>query len=896
MIDGKMFAQMPDVPRPSSLLRPALLLLLTPALALALGCSETEEEPKKFGNPGSGSGTGGEPTPVEQGGPCEDGATKECSVILGEHEGILSCFVGVKVCHDGVWGPCGEEGEGETKSFKWPWSEDGATTMPLALGPPQPCLDNPCDPTCQAYLEDPPDDLKLDQGGSSIDWQTGILSDMPYGLVKKGLNQPCSTASDCQFDHYCSEPTKSTCDHSVCEAGPGLESGCSSCTSLVCASDPSCCESSYGGSCAHDPCVEGGKLKKSCDSCVKKICDADSYCCNNFWDDVCVDQVATVCNKTCNTGGSWDASCVEKVHDVCGSFCGADPAADSGECKPWLPTQTDSECAGADLTAGVPCDGSIPICNRGTVTAPAGIKIVHFPGNSQQYPKVSPSTSHPQKQTCFTAEAIPPGTCIDVTTCPGLSGNREIMVNPVDGSQVAECTHLNNWTLYSGDGSCTAPTCSAVTSEATFKKVNMFVAIDKSGSMATNGWTSAMNALKSFIQDPESEGLGVALRFWPDNSPSTCGSPTCSVNNCSQPLVALNTLTAASGAADPHEQALVSAINSKSPGGGTPMYAALAGATQWGKNYAAANPDEQAVVVLVTDGQPTECGTNVNSIAQLAADAYTQAGVLTYVVGIQLDANTVSTVNQIAAAGGTGQAFLVPKNNVPNGVNAELLAALSAIKGEAVECEFALPNEGQFDPSNVTMIYTPSNGTPEGLNQVSGPQACGSGGWYYDVPANPTKATLCPSTCAEVQSDSGAKVAIEIGCPGAYSQQQFTEVYEGACPPGSQTQWGYFSYKSYTPGDSNVAFRMRTADTAAGLASAAYTAVATAQSSPTNTQVCNVSTGPPCPIDMFLALGGLPKARHRFVELELDLSPTSNGAAAPIVYDWKLTFSCPDSE
>ena len=39
--------------------------------------------------------------------PCEDGVSRACRVLLGEHEGVTSCFVGVEVCLDGAWGDCG---------------------------------------------------------------------------------------------------------------------------------------------------------------------------------------------------------------------------------------------------------------------------------------------------------------------------------------------------------------------------------------------------------------------------------------------------------------------------------------------------------------------------------------------------------------------------------------------------------------------------------------------------------------------------------------------------------------------------------------------------------------------------------------------------------------------
>ena len=44
---------------------------------------------------------------------CKEGASRECKVELGEHNGVKSCFVGVEVCEDGEWTVCGEKEEDE---------------------------------------------------------------------------------------------------------------------------------------------------------------------------------------------------------------------------------------------------------------------------------------------------------------------------------------------------------------------------------------------------------------------------------------------------------------------------------------------------------------------------------------------------------------------------------------------------------------------------------------------------------------------------------------------------------------------------------------------------------------------------------------------------------------
>jgi hypothetical protein len=39
---------------------------------------------------------------------CEEGEEEDCKVILGTHNGVTDCFVGVRTCIDGAWSNCGD--------------------------------------------------------------------------------------------------------------------------------------------------------------------------------------------------------------------------------------------------------------------------------------------------------------------------------------------------------------------------------------------------------------------------------------------------------------------------------------------------------------------------------------------------------------------------------------------------------------------------------------------------------------------------------------------------------------------------------------------------------------------------------------------------------------------
>ncbi|MBW2456240.1 MAG: VWA domain-containing protein, partial [Deltaproteobacteria bacterium] len=275
--------------------------------------------------------------------------------------------------------------------------------------------------------------------------------------------------------------------------------------------------------------------------------------------------------------------------------------------------------------------------------------------------------------------------------------------------------------------------CAGVAEEATFIPVSMFIAVDKSGSMSNdNKWVNVKAAFTSFFTDPGADGLNVALRFWPD---AGCEDPYCDINGCSNPQVPLGSL------ADPnHETALINIFNSKSPGGMTPMWAALGGACQWAQNHQSQNEGaEKVVVILVTDGAPTACDTNINNIASHAANAYAAAEILTFAVGLQ--GSNESQMNIIATAGQTAPAFFIGNGNA----QAELLAALQAIQQTVVACSFAMPESDDpnnpVDPNQVNITFTPGGGgEPVVIGQVASEAECTSqnGGWYYDNPANPS--------------------------------------------------------------------------------------------------------------------------------------------------------------
>lgn len=993
-----------------------LLGFVATALVLPAACSEDSLPARPSASGGSGAGSN------VQTGPCSDGKTRECGVTLGRHGNVVTCFKGTQSCTRGTWGVCGDGKV--TQEVRPP----AAGFSVQALGPPSPCLDNPCDPYCRNFDEQPAGGLVSDAGVPTLVWDAGSLNDLPNGVVNKAFKQPCKTGADCQFNHQCSDvATGTACLHGKCELGNVLQASCDPCVQAICAVDPVCCG---GTTCAHEVCSPGIKLDAGCDACVASVCALNPTCCSGTWDDTCVSLVAQACGaNTCScaadeilgpggscyhlytanddwvaardrcrsrgsgwdlvtidsaaendfvkstvvssigtwiglndrdpspegafawSGGqpvsytSWDAgepnnynnedctqiftsggwndavcsadhdhlcegpaqptprqwtqSCIDKVTTVCNAKCGAGAApAGSGTCAPWLPGQTDPACTGVpDLAVGVPCSGGrVPVCNHGTVAAAAGVELAFFPPAAAQYPSCTPDPAQ-ARGTCSTSTPIPPGECVTIA-CNGLADADEIVVNPPGPRHVSECACSNNWAVYSASAGCGAPICSGASSQGFSKQLNVYIVLDESGSMGSgNKWLGATTALKALLSDSNATGFGVALEIFPLPAAAGaqgCGEDSCTAAECAAPLVPLGVLQASAAPTDAHEALLVSTLDGQAPGGNSPILPALSGGLDWANANAA--PTSANVVLFVSDGEPaTTClsgdaNATQTALLQRVEAAFVNNGVRTFALGVE-GAN-MAALHELASVGGSGQAFELDGTNETL-VAAELLSALQSVARRAVSCSFDLPNTGNFNPNDARVTFTSASGAQTTLPRRSGASACADG-WYFDDYADPRVVTLCPASCAAAQADSAPRVDIEIGCPVTLNTTTRTERYSGECPPGTSSQWSFFTYNTTTPRDSSIHFRARTAPTVAELSTAPFVDLATARATP-NTQVCGLGGPAPCPIDLFNLLGPV-NAKVRELELEAVFSPTSNQRLSPILNNWKITYSCPPAE
>jgi hypothetical protein len=149
------------------------------------------------------------------------------------------------------------------------------------------------------------------------------------------------------------------------------------------------------------------------------------------------------------TANAWGADCVQLALLECGVQCPDGGALGLGSCSPRVSTALDPECASFDLSLGATCEDAgvpqIPVCNHGQLAAPVGLRLTHV--DSSDFGKDTPSLA--DAVDCVLSEPIPPGRCVTVTDCPGLTADRALVVNPVDGGEDAtECRLDDNWSIY----------------------------------------------------------------------------------------------------------------------------------------------------------------------------------------------------------------------------------------------------------------------------------------------------------------------------------------------------------------------------------------------------------------------------------------------------------------
>lgn len=342
-----------------------------------------------------------------------------------------------------------------------------------------------------------------------------------------------------------------------------------------------------------------------------------------------------------------------------------------------------------------------------------------------------------------------------------------------------------------GGGLHEAGACAGDTYQGKLAPLDMYLMVDRSGSMVEKGstkWASVTAAIRAFVQDPSSADLGVGLQYFPlprvtpcpsdCNSDYACATQKCGCTSfgCQNTVCSCTAYSNDSCVADDYAKPvvafgrcqdvagqIVSSLQSQSPVGGTPAAPALQGGVAYAAQWAKANPTHVVIVVLATDGEPNECGSDVPTVSKVAADACAaDPSIRTAVIGVGA---SLTSLNDIAKGGCTGSAVVVDESQ---DVVKQFRDALDKIRTDALKCEYLIPvpKSGKADYTLVNVGFTLSNGGgTETLGYVGSKDKCDArGGWYYDNDANPKKIIVCPASCDKFKADPMGRVDVLLGC------------------------------------------------------------------------------------------------------------------------------------
>jgi len=340
------------------------------------------------------------------------------------------------------------------------------------------------------------------------------------------------------------------------------------------------------------------------------------------------------------------------------------------------------------------------------------------------------------------------------------------VIVPVSGNAAPSASHepLAPPSTPQDEDASTANQCATAEYEAKLRPLDLLVLLDQSGSMTEHDdrWTPTTNAIKSFVSSPESAGIGIGLQYFPLGKDD---DEKCEGATYAKPDVVIAPLPG-------NAQAMIQSIDAHyfdqenccdaPEHQGTPTRPAMEGVFTYLRDWLALHPERDAVALLATDGEPSECDANdIEDVSRVMSEAAgATPSIKSYVIGI----GDQEDLDELAAAGGTGQgAFAV--DGTGGMTEKQLLETLNKIRGENFHCDFDSPSGNQADP-NLTNVETSAPTRPRAkLVKVQKPDDCAratQGGWYHDEATK--RIQLCPDVCKSIRTEPNVKVNIVVGC------------------------------------------------------------------------------------------------------------------------------------
>lgn len=360
----------------------------------------------------------------------------------------------------------------------------------------------------------------------------------------------------------------------------------------------------------------------------------------------------------------------------------------------------------------------------------------------------------------------------------GAAGTREVPLGGMSGSGG----------MFPDDGSAgyvdatipdAAPQCADDVIPAVRKHLNMYLLIDTNFLVTTGGeWEKVQRGILDYAQREEAAGTGLGLRLidpnsllvdipilsniigWATNTP-VCASSTYS--NASDAIAEAPLPT--------HIAQLTSELTNVTASVTTPLGPALEGALQLTFSWKNQRPDEDQVLVLISDAfLDFSCGTSAEDLIALARAGLAEKGIRSYMIELlnplallpQPSAEgTLIPLDPVAAAGGTGYARSF---NVGENEPSVLADRLLDIQHDAEVCEYALPSDQAWDEA---LLAVDTGLGPGPIARLGHASECGVDGGAYVTYVDPidgtTWARACPTSCAAIAATARQPLWI-IGC------------------------------------------------------------------------------------------------------------------------------------
>jgi hypothetical protein len=341
--------------------------------------------------------------------------------------------------------------------------------------------------------------------------------------------------------------------------------------------------------------------------------------------------------------------------------------------------------------------------------------------------------------------------------------------------------------------------CGFQTVGATFKRVNLLLVVDKSGSMddpigGVEKWDALKQALGTALPNVQAR-VNLGLEMFPKKA---VPSPCTDIEPCCELPAGSDAINVPVGAGEETVPRILEELDTTTPGGGTPTAGALKNAYDYFTTGAGKDLEGEKYVVLATDGGPNcnpqgSCATDASQCtlnmdgkcsqapqnccttlvpksqyfclddeatnAQLAA--LTAEGISTFVIGIPGTEQYASYLDQFAVSGGQPNPNAMAGDPKYFAVSQEAgVAGLTQVFVDITtklvqSCEIQLEMDPP-DPNEVNVAVD--------CEVIPKTSQTGSG-WELDGAVSPAKVMLKGPLCNYVETQGVGQIDVVFGCP-----------------------------------------------------------------------------------------------------------------------------------